>query len=353
MNSQGTEIEDEDRTALFASRSRSRVLVTGASGKIGRHVVSELLSRGYQVRALTSKLKEKNANSHTNLEWQQFDWHESLSFETLVEGCTAVLHLGAELYRIEKMQRSNVDAVRALARASERAGVRFFCHISSAAVYGSSLSANVTEDSPVLTYDRDIKSQYLAEDYLRSYGRTKLAGELTIQEEARRTAYVILRPTVVVDVGDLVGLASWSAVKKAMTGYRHSHQIYVLDVVHAMLWFMEKYLANGFASPLVNVYNLSNDDVADNTYGQFFRQVYRETADKRFKSIQLPSIFDRMRDVLKFRQLPIRHSLGTMRFSPERLYGTGYRHRYGIEEVHRRALRLLIADKQSTKLKAS
>ena len=32
-----------------APKSRVRVLVTGASGKIGKHVVSELVARGYAV----------------------------------------------------------------------------------------------------------------------------------------------------------------------------------------------------------------------------------------------------------------------------------------------------------------
>ena len=39
----------------MGSNAQTRVLVTGATGKIGRHVVDELLARGYQVRALTSK----------------------------------------------------------------------------------------------------------------------------------------------------------------------------------------------------------------------------------------------------------------------------------------------------------
>jgi thioester reductase-like protein len=84
-------------------------------------------------------------NTQPNLEWRQFNWEHSLAFEPLVEGCAAVLHLGAELQRIDKMQRSNVDVTRAPVRASERTGAKFFCYVSSIAVYGSSLDANVSE----------------------------------------------------------------------------------------------------------------------------------------------------------------------------------------------------------------
>ena len=156
--------------------AQTRVLVTGASGKIGRYVVAELVARGYAVRALTSKPVEKSRGLQDGVEWRQFDWHQSLALEPLVEGCSAILHLGAEIMQMDKMQRSNVEVTRTLARAAEAAGIKFFCYISSIAVYGSSLSATVTEESPVLTADRDIKSEYIAVEYLRAYGRTKLAG---------------------------------------------------------------------------------------------------------------------------------------------------------------------------------
>lgn len=346
MVSTNSESKTADMPA--AVNARPRVLVTGATGRIGRHVVSELLQRRYRVRALTSKPIETVTRFEDNLEWRQFDWHHSLSFEPLVEGCDIVLHLGAELHRIENMQRSNVDVVRALARASEQAGVKFFCYTSSVAVYGSSLNAVVTEDSPVLTCDRDVKGEFFADENLRAYGRTKLAGERAIHEEAKRGTYIILRPTVVVDVPDLMELCSWSYLKKAVAGYRRSHQIYVLDVVHAILWFMDEHLAKNRNGCSVDVYNLSNDDFANNTYAHFFHEAFRRTSDRRFNSIELPSIFDRIRNAVRFGILPRRHLLGAMFFSPEKLYSTGYRHRYGVKELHERAINALASEQDSS-----
>ncbi len=102
----------------MGSNAQTRVLVTGATGKIGRHVVNELLARGYPVRALTSKRIAKVPASD-RLEWCQLDFQESLDFDPLVRGCAAVIHLGAELDVTERMQRSNVEATRALAEASD------------------------------------------------------------------------------------------------------------------------------------------------------------------------------------------------------------------------------------------
>jgi nucleoside-diphosphate-sugar epimerase len=327
---------------LHESHAQTRVLVTGASGKIGRYVVAELVARGYTVRALTSKPVEKSRGLQDGIEWRQFDWHQSLALEPLVEGCSAILHLGAEIMQMDKMQRSNVEVTRTLARAAEAAGIKFFCYISSVAVYGSSLSARVTEESPVLTVDRDIKSEYLAVEYLRAYGRTKLAGEREIREAAQSTDYVILRPTVVVEAADLIELGSWSFVKRAIAGYRHSQHIFILDVVHAIIWFMEHSLASSPRQPTVKLFNLADNDVPENTYANFFREAFLRTSDQRFNCIELPWIFDGLRDVVKFRMLPLRHSLGRMRFSTDRLHATGYRHPHGIKELHNRALDLLV-----------
>ena len=90
-----TSIQDSAHPQLEPVRSnaQTRVLVTGATGKIGRHVVSELLARGYHVRALTSK-PVAAAPVSDRLEWCQLDFQESLDFDPLVRGCAAVIHLG-------------------------------------------------------------------------------------------------------------------------------------------------------------------------------------------------------------------------------------------------------------------
>jgi len=299
--------------------SQTRVLVTGASGRIGKYVVAELATRGYAVRALTTRPIETVAQIQKDVEWVTFDWHQSSDFGPLVDGCSAVLHLGAELQQIEKMQRSNVEVSQELARASEAAGA-----------------------SPVLTWDRDVKSEYLAVDALRCYGRTKLAGEQKIRDEAKNIEYVFLRPTVVVDVDDLLDLGSWSFAKRSIAAYRHSQHIFVLDVVHAMLWFMERSLARDQPQPGISVFNLADNSVAENTYASFFRSAYAQSSDPRFRSIRLPWFFDGLRDGLKFKMLPVRHTIGRMRFSTERLDATGYRHRYGVAELHKRAMDALV-----------
>jgi len=310
--------------------AQTRVLVTGATGTIGRHVLTELVARGYQVRALTSKPVVK-ASVSDSLEWRQLDFHESLDFDPLVEGCAAVLHLGAEVsLRSDRMQRSNVEATYAIAEASERAGVRVFCYTSSVAVYGNSRRRRVSEDSPVLTTERDVPSEYWTIDELRCYGRTKLQGELAIGAVAHNVEYVILRPTVVVDIQDLIALGDLSKAEKRRAGSRHAHNIYVYDVADAILWFMERALNREVPSPGLSKFNLSEDSIKVDTYGKIFKAAYEATGDRKWRVTAIPWPVEWIWSLLKFHSLPPRQCFGRMIFMEDKLREVGYTTPYGI-----------------------
>jgi nucleoside-diphosphate-sugar epimerase len=316
----------------MTSTAGTRVLVTGATGRIGRHVVSELIARGYYVRALTSK-RVLDSEVFERLEWRQVDFQESPDFDAAVQGCGAVLHLGAEITVVDRMQRSNVEATRALAEASERAGVKVFCYTSSVAVYGSSRRRRVLEDSPVLSADQDVPREYWVNTELRHYGRTKLQSELALQAVARDVEYVILRPTVVVDVRDLLELQTWSKARKQRAGSRHAHHIYVHDVADAILWFMERSLRRDLASPGLSTFNLSDDDTPVNTYGEIFQAAYEISGDRRWRTKAVPWPVEWLWALFKFRTLRSRHSFGRMRFANDKLTAEGYEFRFGMSHA--------------------
>lgn len=309
--------------------SQTRVLVTGGTGKIGRHVVDELLARGYQVRVLTSK-PVAGATTHDRLEWCRLDFQKSLDFDSLVRGCAAVIHLAAESSVNERMQRSNVAATRALAEASERAGVRVFCYTSSITVYGSSRHRRVPEDSPVLTTDRDVRSEYWARERMRCYGRTKLQGEFAICTLAQNVEYIILRLAVVIDIQDLIKLRDWSKARKHLSGSSHAHHIYVYDVVDAILWFMERGLRRDNPLAGVSTFNLSEDDAPIHTFGQIFRAAYKASNDRRWRAAPIPWPIQWLLMMAKYRMLLLRQPLGRMLFSGDKLREAGYTIPFGM-----------------------
>ena len=314
------------------SDARTRVLVTGASGKIGTHVVNELITRGYCVRALTSKSANVYGNSN-ELEWRVLDFQESLEFDDLVRGCSVVIHLGAELNSMDRMPRSNVDATRALAEASERAHVKFFCYTSSVSVYGSARRRRVTEDSPVMTTDRDVRSEFWGDKQFRTYGRTKLQGEKAINAVAHNVEYVTLRPTLVVDTRDLISLQDWHKPKKQWYASRHAHHIYVFDVANAILWFMERSLRRDRPAPGVDTFNLSEDDTPVSTYGQIFKAAYAASHDPRWRVAAIPWPVEWLLAILRARRVILRHPFGRMTFADTKLRQSGYMVRFGMSQA--------------------
>ena len=81
-----------------------KVLVTGASGYIALHCISELLKNGYSVRgslrspnresqvrnAISSEVEAKN-----NLEFCKLDLTSDEGWEDAMDGCTYVLHVAS------------------------------------------------------------------------------------------------------------------------------------------------------------------------------------------------------------------------------------------------------------------
>ncbi|CAN7605467.1 GMC family oxidoreductase [Phenylobacterium sp. LjRoot219] len=316
-----------------------RVLVTGATGRIGRWVVADLLERGYRVCAVSSKSPPAAGPWGGELEWRRFDFATAgpADYDALVSGCDAVAHLAAELGKKQLMWRVNVEATRWLAQAAARAGLGAFCYVSSISVYGSGRRRAMDEDAPVLATDRDVPSEYLAMDYVRAYGRTKLAGERALRKSGGRLPCVVLRPSVVVDLPQLIGIRDWSLAKRTLHAHRHAHHVYVRDVSAAIVWALERGWS-GEAPGEIETYNLAEDAIPDATYAAFMRRAYAASGDRRWRVLPAPGLGDWLVDLARFRQLTLRRPLWRMRFPNTRLLAAGYRFGHGMARAHDLAL---------------
>jgi uncharacterized protein YbjT (DUF2867 family) len=106
------------------------ILVTGATGFVGKHVVHALRAREKPVRALVRKPDDKDARTLANwgCELMAGDMTDMQSLRRAVEGCDAVIHLVAIIAEPdpEPFERIMKQGTRNLVAAAEEEGIRRF-----------------------------------------------------------------------------------------------------------------------------------------------------------------------------------------------------------------------------------
>jgi NADH dehydrogenase len=111
------------------------ILVTGAGGFVGGHVVHELRGRDLPVRCLVRNSRKAARLEAWGCELAEGDMTDPASLGRAVEGADTVVHLVAVRQGpAELFQRVMVDGTRSLLAAAERARVGHFVHMSALGV---------------------------------------------------------------------------------------------------------------------------------------------------------------------------------------------------------------------------
>jgi oxidoreductase len=157
-----------------------RAAVTGATGFIGRRLVSRLTGLGHTVVALSrGNVPLPGEWDKQLVEFRRVDINDEPTVATALHGCDAVFHLAsspsndwAESYKV------NVEGTRSVYSGAHRAGIRKFVHFSSIAVYclrGKRSGWKVTEDCAKHPNDRSMGPYYhtksIAEDFVLGHRR--------------------------------------------------------------------------------------------------------------------------------------------------------------------------------------
>lgn len=116
-----------------------RVLVTGASGFIGRHVVAGLIERGHAVTAMSRKPTSSPVMS-AGCTWVTADVREAESLKAVMAGHDMVVNLAAEVSDAGNMTATNVEGTKNLLDAVVANGVHTVVHLSSVGVVGAPYS---------------------------------------------------------------------------------------------------------------------------------------------------------------------------------------------------------------------
>lgn len=182
---------------MFNCISATRVVVTGANGFIGSHLIDELVDRGHKVRAIVrSEQAARNVSASAEI-FTIDNPHSVDAWGTAVAGCDVVLHLiglahsaaddvGGDL---QKFRDVNVGITDRVVDACLRNGVHRLIYLSSIKAVGEGASEPYTEASECLPEN--------------PYGESKREAEMLILERTRDASLEasIVRPPVVYGPG--------------------------------------------------------------------------------------------------------------------------------------------------------
>lgn len=151
------------------------ILVTGATGFVGRNLCSYLVERGYRVRALVRRTSDSAFLDPLGVEKAWGDLRDPTAVMAAAEDCRAVVHAGA-LFRFwgpwEEFWTVNVKGTENALEAARRAGASRFVHVSTIAVVGKPPAEGlITEETPCRPQDAYQTSKWEAERRALSFGR--------------------------------------------------------------------------------------------------------------------------------------------------------------------------------------
>ena len=191
-----------------------RVLVTGAGGFIGSHLVENLVGRGAEVRAFlryTSRpdpglLKFADPVTLENVELVRGDLRDSDAVRGAAEGVDTIFHLGALIgipysyVHPREVVDTNVVGTFNVLEAARVVGIRRLVHTSTSEVYGTALTEKISEghrmqgQSPYSA--SKIGADRLVESYVRSFGVSAVTIRPFNTYGPRQSARAII-PTVI------------------------------------------------------------------------------------------------------------------------------------------------------------
>jgi nucleoside-diphosphate-sugar epimerase len=228
-----------------------RVLITGATGLLGGHLIRALQERGEQIRALVLPVENADKLMEQGVEVVRGDITDASTLGPAVKDVELIFHLAGMMgvwrpladYRLV-----NVTGTENLYKAAQAAGVRRFVHTSSHTVYGLGHGRFMVEEDP-LKPDPD------------PYSITKAEGDRMMRRLMidSNVETVILRPGTFFGPGDRLHFGRMAQKMKDGKGLiigKGDNALpfcYVTDVVQGFM------LAAYHENAPGNVYNITND----------------------------------------------------------------------------------------------
>lgn len=212
-----------------------KVLITGATGLVGGHLLQSFVQKNIPVRAIYHHTKPQLESE--NIEWVQADILDILSVEEVLDGMQQVYHCAALVSYDPKdkyaLYKSNVEGTANIVNAAINSTVEKLVHVSSVSSLGRLRENELVNET----------MEWTKETSNSEYGRTKYLAEMEVWRgigEGLNAA--IVNPSLI------LGAGNWSAGSTAIFKKAYSEfpwytagatgVVDVLDLVDAMQLIM-------------------------------------------------------------------------------------------------------------------
>jgi predicted dehydrogenase/nucleoside-diphosphate-sugar epimerase len=169
------------------------ILITGASGFLGGHIIEQAVTAGHRVRAFVRKTSRIDALERLGVEIVRGDLKNEQSLHQAVADIDVVINAASSMDGVsQEVEAATVRGTRALLLAAEQSGVRRFIHISSIGIYAVrklSRGETIAEDSPLEKEPR----------FLNEYVTSKISAESVALEFADhgKMKVIVLRSGII------------------------------------------------------------------------------------------------------------------------------------------------------------
>lgn len=168
-----------------------KVLVTGANGLLGHHVVMELLQRNLNVRILvrsTSKIKF----DMKRVEVKKGSFADKQAITEAAQNCDAIIHIAAitdtNLLKYEDYEKINSDATHQLLQVASELNIKKFVFVSTCNTVGYGNHNHLADETYPIQYP-----------FTRSfYAQSKLKAEILCANYAQNNHLIIVNPTFMI-----------------------------------------------------------------------------------------------------------------------------------------------------------